>query len=179
MDIKPGYMLGAKPRQQAIGHAIGIVAGAIAAVPVFYAVFMRNGPDQLITDQYPMPSAIVWKSVSEVLTQGLSNLRPSSRWLALIGATVGIALEIARLASKDRFWLSGIAVGLASIIPFNTCFAMFLGSLFFWLAARGFKNEAGFGHRVFVQNLEPTCAGLIAGGALMGIVVIVLENFVF
>ena len=27
MDIKPGYMLGAKPRQQAIGHVIGIFAG--------------------------------------------------------------------------------------------------------------------------------------------------------
>ena len=25
MDIKPGYMLGAKPRQQAIGHVIGMV----------------------------------------------------------------------------------------------------------------------------------------------------------
>jgi uncharacterized oligopeptide transporter (OPT) family protein len=178
MDIKPGYMLGSKPRQQAVGHAIGIVAGAIASVPVFYAVFMRNGPDQLITDQYPMPSAIVWKSVSEVLTQGISNLQMSSRWLALTGALVGVALEIARLASKDRFWLSGIGIGLASIIPFNTCLAMFLGSLFFWVAARRFTNEESFGHRVFVQNLEPTCAGLIAGGALMGIVVIVLENFV-
>ncbi len=28
-DIKPGYMLGAKPRQQAIGHAIGIFSGAL------------------------------------------------------------------------------------------------------------------------------------------------------
>jgi hypothetical protein len=26
-DIKPGYMLGAKPRQQAIGHVIGIFRG--------------------------------------------------------------------------------------------------------------------------------------------------------
>jgi OPT family oligopeptide transporter len=178
MDIKPGYMLGAKPRQQAIGHAIGIVAGALASVPVFYAVFMRNGPDQLISDQYPYPSAIVWKSVSEVLTQGIGNLQTSSRVLALTGALIGIVLEIARLATKDRFWLSGIGIGLASIIPFNTCLAMFMGSLFFWLAARGFKNEESFGHRVFVKNLEPTCAGLIAGGALMGIVVIVLENFV-
>ena len=30
MDIKPGYMLGAKPRQQAIGHVLGILAGAAA-----------------------------------------------------------------------------------------------------------------------------------------------------
>ncbi|NDF13905.1 OPT family oligopeptide transporter, partial [bacterium] len=39
MDIKPGYMLGAKPRQQAVGHLIGIFAGALVAVPVYYAIF--------------------------------------------------------------------------------------------------------------------------------------------
>ena len=27
MDIKPGYMLGGKPRHQALGHALGIFAG--------------------------------------------------------------------------------------------------------------------------------------------------------
>src|SRR5438105_3687385 len=31
-DIKPGYMLGAKPRQQAVGHVIGIFAGALTCV---------------------------------------------------------------------------------------------------------------------------------------------------
>ncbi len=29
MDIKPGYMLGAKPRQQAMGHVLGIIAGSL------------------------------------------------------------------------------------------------------------------------------------------------------
>ncbi len=31
MDIKPGYMLGGKPRHQAIGHVLGIFAGAWSA----------------------------------------------------------------------------------------------------------------------------------------------------
>ena len=38
-DIKPGYMLGAKPRQQAMGHVIGIFSGALAAVPLFFILF--------------------------------------------------------------------------------------------------------------------------------------------
>src|SRR4029078_859126 len=42
MDIKPGYMLGAKPRQQAVGHVLGIFAGALVAVPVFYLFFHGN-----------------------------------------------------------------------------------------------------------------------------------------
>jgi uncharacterized oligopeptide transporter (OPT) family protein len=178
MDIKPGYMLGGKPRHQAVGHVLGIIAGALVSVPVFYLVFLRNGPANLITEQYPMPAATIWKAVAEVLTKGLSNLEHSARWMALFGAIIGIVLEALRMVTKGRFWLSGVGIGLAFVIPFNTCFAMFVGSFLFWLAERLFKKEESTSHQVFVKNMEPTCAGLIAGGALMGIGVILLENFV-
>lgn len=60
-DIKPGYMLGAKPRQQAIGHVIGIISGALAATPLFFLLFLPVQPDgtraasTLVSDQFPMP----------------------------------------------------------------------------------------------------------------------------
>lgn len=178
MDIKPGYMLGAKPRQQAIGHVLGIFAGALVSVPIFYLVFLRQGPQQLITDQYPMPSATIWKAVAELLTEGISKLAVSAQWAALTGAVIGIVFEALRVATKGRFWLSGVAVGLATVIPFNTCLAMFLGSLFFWIAEWKWKDPASRVNKIVVQNQEPICAGLIAGGALMGITVILIENFV-
>jgi uncharacterized oligopeptide transporter (OPT) family protein len=171
-------MLGAKPRQQAIGHVLGIFAGALAAVPIFYAVFLSRGLDHLITDQYPMPAAVVWRTVAELLTQGLGNLKVSAQWAALGGALAGLVLEILRVATKGRFWLSGVGIGLAFVIPFNTCFSMFLGSFLFWLAAVLWRNPARTAHRIFVQNLEPICAGVIAGGALTGIAVILVDNFV-
>lgn len=169
MDIKPGYMLGAKPRQQAIGHVLGIFAGALAAVPVYYLVFLKDGPQRLITDASPMPSAAVWKAVAELLTQGIGNLEVSARWTALAAAVLGLALEAVRFATKGRFWLSGVGIGLAAVIPFNTCLAMFLGSLFFWLAERRWSDPENNWHKLLVKNQEPICAGLIAGGALMGI----------
>ena len=178
MDIKPGYMLGAKPRQQAMGHVLGILAGALVAVPVFYLVFLQGGPSELVKDQYPMPAVTIWKAVAEVLTKGLSNLAMSARWAALVGGLLGLALEGIRIATKGRFWVSAVGVGLAAVIPFNTCFAMFLGGFFFWLAGRTFKNPESAVHRVIVQNQEPICGGVIAGGALMGIAVILIENFV-
>jgi OPT family oligopeptide transporter len=178
MDIKPGYMLGGKPRQQAIGHVLGIFAGALVAVPVFYLVFLHNGPQQIITEKYPMVAATIWKAVAELLTEGLGNLAVSARWAALVGALLGIAFEAVKVATKGRFWLSGVGIGLATVIPFNTCFAMFLGSFFFWMARRKWKDPARSAHKILVRNLEPICAGIIAGGALMGIAVILLENFV-
>jgi uncharacterized oligopeptide transporter (OPT) family protein len=178
MDIKPGYMLGGKPRQQAIGHFLGIVAGAFAAVPVFYLVFLRNGPSGLATEQYPMPGVVIWKSVAEVLTKGLSNLEVSARWAALAGALIGIILEAVKIATKGRFWLSGVGIGLAFVISFNTCFAMFFGALLFWFAKKKWaKKPDSWGNKVIVENEEPIAAGVIAGGALMGLLVIIIENF--
>lgn len=178
MDIKPGYMLGAKPRQQAIGHVLGILAGALVSVPVFYLAFMHGGVNELFKQQ-PMPAASVWQAVAQLLTQGLSNLRESARWAALFGALLGIALEALRLATKGRFWLSGVGIGLASVIPFNTCLSMFLGALIFWIAGKVFRKPESAANKLIVQNQEPICGGIIAGGAIMGIVVILLENLVF
>jgi uncharacterized oligopeptide transporter (OPT) family protein len=178
MDIKPGYMLGAKPRQQALGHCLGIVAGALVAVPVFFLAFVRDNPAGMITEAHPFPSAIVWKAVAEVLTSGLSNLKPSAQVAAAVGAVAGVLLEWLRSATKGRFPISAVGLGLAFVISFNTCLAMFLGSLLFWLAGKLFTDKAKLPHRVLVENLEPTTAGIIAGGALMGIAVILVEVFV-
>lgn len=169
MDIKPGYMLGGKPRHQAVGHVLGIFAGAFACVPVFYFAFLKGNPDGLISEEFPMPAATVWKAVAEILTRGLSELPPSAVYAAAIGGLVGILFETLKIVTKGRFPLSAVGMGLAFVITFQTCFAMFLGSFFFWFAARVSKRPESWTNRVFVQNLEPVCAGVIAGGALMGI----------
>jgi OPT family oligopeptide transporter len=178
MDIKPGYMLGGKPRHQAIGHVLGIFAGAMVAVPVFYFAFLRGNPDGMRTESQPFPGATIWLAVAQVLTTGLSNLSTSARYAALVGAILGIVLELAKLGSKGKFPLSAVGLGLAFVIPFNTCFAMFVGSVIFWAAKWVFRKPESLAHRVMVKNEEATCAGIIAGGALMGILVIILEVFV-
>ncbi len=169
MDIKPGYMLGAKPRQQAIGHVIGIIAGGLAAVPLFNILFMREGIAGMQSDEFPMPAVSVWTAVAEILTQGVNTLPESAKHIAIGGAIVGLLLEIVRIATKHKFPLSPVAIGLAFVIPFSTCFAMFLGSFIFWAAGRIFRKPETTGHRVWVDSYEPICAGIIAGAAIVGI----------
>jgi len=186
MDIKPGYMLGAKPRQQAIGHVLGVIAGAVLSVPVFYLVFLKLSPEQafspvvtapyqLDAEQFPMPDATIWKVVADVLTQGIDKIPPMARIAALAGLGVGVLLESIRLASKNRFPLSPVGLGLGFVIPFHTCLSMFVGSLIFWVIEKGYPDKESKMNQVVVQNQEPICAGLIAGGALMGIAVAVAE----
>jgi uncharacterized oligopeptide transporter (OPT) family protein len=176
MDIKPGYMLGAKPRQQAVGHVIGIFAGAAIVVPVFYLMF-RGDVSLFTSDLMPMPGAQVWKAVAELLAKGFSSVHPTARWAMLVGGVLGILMEWANLRMKGKFPLSGVGLGLATVVQFPDVLSMSGGALFFWFLGRRLKQGGG-GHKVFVENRETLCAGIIAGGSLIGIILIILETMV-
>jgi uncharacterized oligopeptide transporter (OPT) family protein len=178
MDIKPGYMLGAKPRQQAVGHVLGIFAGAAVSVPVYYLIF-KGDLSLLTSDQLPMPGATIWKAVAEALTQGLSALHPTAQIAALVGAVLGIVLEFLNQRTKGKFPVSAIGLGLAFVLRFTDSLAMALGAFFFWYCSKRFKNPESTGHKVFVENSETLCAGVIAGGSIIGILLIILETVVF
>jgi OPT family oligopeptide transporter len=187
MDIKPGYMLGAKPRQQALGHVIGIIAGSLAAVPLFFILFTHTpefaekGIAGLQSDKFPMPAVTVWKAVAEVLTKGIDSLSSphnSIIYAVIIAGLVGLALEASRIATRGRFILSPIGLGLAFVMNFQSAFAMFLGAGFFWLMGVGRKREHEHTGNVFVENHEPICAGIIAGAALVGIADAIITAFV-
>ncbi|MBI3566138.1 MAG: OPT/YSL family transporter, partial [Elusimicrobia bacterium] len=177
MDIKPGYMLGAKPRQQAVGHTLGILAGAAVSIPVFYAI-MGGDTNRLLSDKLPMPGAIIWKAVAEMLGKGLHFLPMSARWAVLIGAVVGLILEVMNQRTKGKFPISAVGLGLAFVLKFSDSWAMALGALLFWIAGRKFTDKESFGYRAFVDNQETVCAGMIAGGSIIGLILILLETAV-
>lgn len=174
MDIKPGYMLGGKPRHQALGHILGIFAGGLVAVPAFYALF-HGDISQFTTERMPLPSAGVWKGVAEVLAHGLSSLHPTAQTAALVGAILGIVFEYLSKKTKNRFPISGVAFGLGFVLRFTDTWAMAFGSLLFWLASKKFKDPKSFGFRTFVENQETLAAGIIAGGSIIGILLMLLE----
>ncbi len=177
MDIKPGYMLGGKPRHQAVGHVLGIFSGSLLSVPVFYQLF--HGDISLLTsEKMPLPSAQIWRAVAEILTKGLSFLHPTARWAILVGAVVGIVLEILNQRTKGRFLLSGVGMGLAFVLPFSDSLAMALGSVFFWAMGRCCRSPESWWRRVFVDNRDTVSAGAIAGGAIVGILLILFESVV-
>jgi OPT family oligopeptide transporter len=175
MDIKPAYMLGGKPRHQALGHVIGIFAGGLVAVPVFYAIF-HNDISMFTSDKMPLPSAAIWKGVAEVLTKGLSSLHPTAQYGVFAGAFIGILCEVLNKKTKGKFPISGVGLGLAFVLRFNDSLAMALGALIFWGCGKKFKDPKSLGYRAMVDNQETISAGIIAGGSIIGIILILLEN---
>ncbi len=173
-DIKPGYMLGAKPRQQAIGHVIGLFAGAIACVPLFFLLFLpeANGARSvatIVSDQFAFPAALQWKGVAEIIAKGVGALPRSAVISMIVAAIVAAAIEIARMATKGRFGLSAVSIGLGSVLPPESTLAMFAGALVFWVMGRRHREASTPGYAFWVEGLEPICAGLISGAALVGI----------
>ncbi|MDO8545135.1 MAG: OPT family oligopeptide transporter [Opitutaceae bacterium] len=174
-DIKPGYMLGAKPRQQAIGHVIGIFAGALASTPLFFLLFLPSGADgarttaSIVTDQFPMPGAMQWKGVSDLISGGLKNLPASAIVAMAIAAAFAFAFEIARMVTRGKFPLSPVGIGLGVVLPPDACLLMFLGAFGFWILGRRHPEPGTRGNLLWVECCEPICAGLISGAALIGI----------
>ena len=174
-DIKPGYMLGAKPRQQVIGHVIGIFAGALACTPLFFLLFLP--PDAaglrstatIVSEQFAMPGAMQWKGVAEIIAKGLTSLPASAIVSMIVAAVCAAAIEVARIVTKGRFPLSAVSIGLGVVLPPEASFAMWVGAMIFWWMGRKYRTPGTTGHDFWVDGCEPICAGLISGSALVGI----------
>ncbi len=177
MDIKPGYMLGAKPRQQAWGHVIGIVSGGIAATFLFFPLFLPKYDaakplgDQFNLEKFPMPGVDIWRGVAELIASGGHSLAKSALVAMVVAAAAGVLFEILRLKTKGRFPLSAVSIGLGVVIPFDSSLMMFLGALFFGQMEKYYrkKDPASTGHGLWVESQEPIAAGIVAGAALTGI----------
>ena len=174
-DIKPGYMLGAKPRQQAAGHVVGILAGTLATVPLFFLLFLPRGADgtrsttTIVSEQFAMPAAMQWKGVADLITNGLSQLPPSAVISMIVAAVLALGFEVARIRSKGAFPLSAVSIGLGVVLPPESCLAMWAGAMVFWWQARKKPVPGSRAHSIWVDGYEPICAGLISGAALVGI----------
>jgi uncharacterized oligopeptide transporter (OPT) family protein len=174
-DIKPGYMLGGKPRQQAMGHVIGILAGAIACVPLFYLLFLppdANGVRStatIVSEQFAMPAALQWKGVAELIAKGVTALPASAVIAMAVAAACALAIEVARIVTQGRFPLTAVSIGLGVVLPPEASFAMWVGAMIFWWQWRRHREPGTRGHTMWVEGYESIAAGLISGAALVGI----------
>jgi uncharacterized oligopeptide transporter (OPT) family protein len=174
-DIKPGYMLGGKPRHQVVGHVIGIFAGSLFAIPLFFLLFLppdANGvrsAERIVSEQFAMPGAVQWKGVSELIARGVSTLPESAVISMIVAALAAVAIELARTFTRNRFPLSAVSIGLGVILPPDASLMMWIGALLFWWMGRRNAVPGTRGHDIWVEGYEAICAGLIAGAALVGI----------
>jgi len=166
-DLKSGYLLGAKPRQQFIAQFFGVLAGGLVVVPVFFLLIPNASV--LGTEQWPAPAAQVWRGVAELLANGIGALRPTARIGLFIGAGLGIVLAALELMfpKHKKFIPSPVGLGIAFTITAYYSISMFIGAML----------AAGY-HRWKPKSAEeyvvPVASGIIAGESLMGVTIALL-----
>jgi len=166
-DLKSGYLLGAKPRQQFLAQFFGVLAGGLVVVPVFF--LLVPNASVLGTEQWPAPAAQTWRGVAELLSKGVGSLHPTARIGLLIGSLVGIALPLLEMAfpKQRKFIPAATGLGIAFTINGFNAIMMFIGSLgALWLS----RSKPA----VHEEYTVPVASGIIAGESLMGVLIALL-----
>jgi putative OPT family oligopeptide transporter len=165
-DLKVGHILGGTPWKMQIGDLIGVV---VAGLVMFFPLYLLHTSDLASNPSsggfggpsLPAPQAGLMAAISQGIVGG------EMAWpLVVVGIALGLSLILVKVKSPMLF-----SVGM--YLPLETTFAIFVGGLI-----RGFvdKQAAKRGYnaaqKARVENAGVlTASGLIAGEALMGLVV--------
>jgi putative OPT family oligopeptide transporter len=163
-DLKVGHILGGTPKYMQIGDFIGI---AVASLALYFPLMVLHygninaGGIGFGDRQLSAPQAGLMAMLSQGIVGG------DMAW-PLIG--VGIMMGIAMIMLGVR---SPMLVAVGMYLPLETTFAIFVGGVFRWLTdTLRDKRNLNDAQKARVENAGVlTASGLIAGEALLGIVI--------
>ncbi len=169
-DLKVGHILGGTPWKMQVGDLIGVLfAGAFMFVPLFVlnASNIKQGGIGFGDRALAAPQAGLMATLSQGIVGG------EMAWpLVIVGIVMGIALILVKVKSPMLF-----AVGM--YLPLETTFAIFVGGIIRWAVDTIVKKRAyNEAQGTRVENAGVLSAsGLIAGEALMGLVIAAVVFF--
>jgi len=164
-DLKTGYLIGATPRYQQLALFIGVIVSSIAVgftvktLDIPTAEMASRGIQHAIGSTYNAPQPTLMATLIKGIQSG--NLD----WQYVIaGAFLALVVELCGIKALS------FAIGV--YLPLSTTLPIFIGG-----AIRGvveaIKKRRGVVHREGEEDLEKGnlfATGLVAGGALMGVV---------
>jgi uncharacterized oligopeptide transporter (OPT) family protein len=165
-DFKAGYILGATPRRQTYGQFIGVVIGTCVALPVF---FLLTSVYTLGNAELPAPAGVSWSGLANVLVEGFRALPPYSTTGVYIGILSGVLLSIGSNTNLRRFIPSPIGIGVAMLLPATMSFSIFAGAMIAVMVKKAYL-------RWWETYSMPLASGLIAGEAVVGLIIILLQT---
>lgn len=160
-DYKAGHIIGSTPRYLTYSQLIAAPIGALAvalAYPAFKELYGVGGDGGLSA-----PGSVRIAGFSEVVVNGIAALPPYALEFMGIGAVVGILITLGE--TRWRKWMpSPTGLGIGMMVPGMVVFSMVLGGILMSLWSRVHKRSAD-------QMGMPLASGLIAGEALMAIII--------
>jgi len=166
-DYKAGHMIGSTPRSMTIAQLMGAPIGA-AALAVVYPALVKTygvvGPHA----ELAAPGARRTAGFAELLSGGVDKLPASALWAMLVAAALGVLLAALETHPRWKRWTpSPTGLSLGVLLPFSSVASMFVGALAGWAWMRANPRSAAI-------YTIPLASGLIAGEAMVAVVVPVL-----
>lgn len=164
-DLKTGYLVGSTPRYQQLALIIGVIVSTVAVGFTIKILdtptpeLAAHGIKHAIGTTYPAPQATLMATlIKGILSRNLD-------WnFVLVGAALALVVELCGVRSLS------FAIGV--YLPLSTTLPIFVGG-----AIRGFvdrvKQRRGETYSEMGEDLERGnlfATGLVAGGALMGVI---------
>lgn len=168
-DLKTGYLVGATPRSQQLGLMIGALAAAVViglTIQVLDNAHVDPSTGQMVHaiggERYPAPQG----TLMATLIKGL--LAHNLDWqFVLVGVALAVTMELCGVRA--------LAFAVGAYLPLSTTLPIFVGGVIRWVAdtRNGVKADGHGGEEELGPgNLFST--GLVAGGALAGVLVAIL-----
>jgi OPT family oligopeptide transporter len=170
-DLKTGFIVGATPRYQQIALFIGAIVSSLA---IGYTIRILDTPtSQMVaqgihhaigTDKYPAPQG----TLMATLIKGILSFNLDWQFV-LVGMFIAIVVELCGIRSLS------FAIGI--YLPLSTTLPIFIGG-----AIRGLAEWRNKRKKIQLSAEEEDLSkgnlfatGLVAGGALMGVIVAMLS----
>jgi len=164
-DLKTGYLVGATPKYQQLALFIGVIVSAIAVGFTIKALdrpdpeLVRQGIHHAIGSTYNAPQATLMATlIKGILSKNLD-------WnFVLVGAALALVMELCGIRSLS------FAIGV--YLPLSTTLPIFIGGAIRGVVD-GIKKRRGEQVHAQGEDLEKGnlfATGLVAGGALMGVI---------
>ena len=167
-DYKAGDMIGSSPKYLTIMQLMATPVGAAAVswmYPLLRDTYGIVGEHAGLTS----PISRKWAGFAEVLSKGFSALPRGSVPALVIASAIGIVITVFELRGVK--WLpSPTAMGIGMLVPASVIMAMFVGGIVDWVWRRADRRSNGL-------YMTPLASGLIAGEAIVAVVVPLLVVF--
>ncbi|HEY1562385.1 MAG TPA: OPT family oligopeptide transporter [Caulobacteraceae bacterium] len=167
-DYKAGWMIGSTPRSMTIAQLMGAPIGA-AALAVVYPALVKTygliGPHA----ELAAPGSRRMAGFAELLSAGVDKLPASAMWAMLVAIIAGAILAVMETHPRLKKWTpSPTGVSLGVLLPFSAVASMFVGAAGGWVWLKAHPRTAK------IYSI-PLASGLIAGEAIMAVIVPVLD----
>ncbi len=169
-DLKTGFLIGATPKYQQLALFIGAIVSSVAIGLIVQVLdspteeMLKQGIHHGIgTEKFPAPQA----TLMATLTRGILSFNLDWQYI-MVGIFIAVTLELCNIKAL------AFAIGL--YLPLSTTLPIFIGG-----AVKGFIDWRGKDRNTLADgelshgNLFAT--GLVAGGAITGVIVAVLNVF--